>query len=93
MDKYTKNVPLVFKRKVPMEHYHKGTIWGIICGMSAGMSKFIFFLQASTPFPQKLLEAAITAAICGLAGGVAGGAGKWLWNWFRNWLKSKFIKH
>jgi hypothetical protein len=88
MDKLTKNVPLVLNRKVPMEHMSKGAIWGIVCGIPAGLGKYIFFLQANAPFSEKLIEAVITAAICGLAGGLAGAAGKWLWNW----LKSKFIK-
>jgi hypothetical protein len=88
MDKDTNNVPLVFKREVPMEHYFKSNLWGTICGAGAGLGKVFFFLQANMNFLQKLFEAAVTAAICGLLGGLAGAAGKWLWNA----IKTKFIK-
>jgi hypothetical protein len=67
MGKYTKSVPLVFKREVPMEHSSQGKIWGIVCGLCGGLPKF--FLQAETiSFPHKLMEAGVTALLCGVAG-------------------------
>lgn len=45
---------------------HNGTLWGISCGVVGGMGKY--FLQAQMTFPEKLLQAGLTALVCGLLG-------------------------
>jgi hypothetical protein len=51
-----------------------GTLWGIACGLAGGMGKY--FLQAQLTFPEKLVQAGLTALVCGLLGA----AGKYLFD-------------
>jgi hypothetical protein len=83
MERYTNNVPLVFKRGKSMDNSKPGSFWGILCGISGGMGKY--FLQVNLTFPEKLLQAAFAALVCGLFGAF----GKWLFDFG----KAKFTKN
>jgi hypothetical protein len=76
-------VPLVFKGENEMGHNNNGTIWGMLCGIGGGLTKY--FLQIhDQPFVIKLCEAGITALVCG----ALGAAGKHLYDF----AKKKFLK-
>ena len=53
--------------------YHDKMV-AVLCGIGGGMGKYL--LDAQLSFPEKLLQAAITAFICGLLGA----AGKYLFD-------------
>jgi hypothetical protein len=82
MGNHTKRAIAVESEKA-MDHFKN---WGTICGIAGGLGKY--FLQIKMNFPERVIQAAITALVCA----IVGAAGKKLFDFAFGYLKVAFKK-